>query len=65
MADRPHKEVYKELELTSSKIKEQIYHVRTLVSQLGYDPQIRDSMLERIDHIYRDFDAVQEFCKSR
>lgn len=59
------KEIFSDIELSCTRIKKDIYHIRTQVQQLHFDPQVENNLLEHIDKIYGEFDSMQTFCKSR
>lgn len=59
------KEIFKDLEETCTRIKKDLYHMRTEMLKLTFDPPVMMGLVEHIDKIYGEFDSVQEFCKSR
>lgn len=59
------KEIFEDLELTSTRIKKEIYHALKLVEKLDFDPIVKINVLEHLEKMYREFDTFQQFYKSR
>ena len=58
-------EIFTDMEMQCTGIKQRVYALRESVQKLKFDPQVEISLIEHLNKIFSEFDSFQTFCKSR